>query len=349
MNCKSLIVVLVQIFLFCTTAISANYYTQYFSGNFDLNGVSLTFTPDGSENFYSESGVGITNLPVDTTDATGLLWAGTDDGSIAVNINTSVSLYGTTYDTVYIGSNGYLTFESIDTTWTASVSNHFSQARISLFYTDLDTRDSGQVKSEELDDRFVITYLDVPHFSNDTNQLCTAQCEIFFDGTIRMSWINVSANYGSSVIVGLSDGNGTPSNFSYSDLSSVVVDFDADNIPDSWESQYFSSTASCVATNDPDSDGYNNLDEYIAGTIPTNSASFFQISVTNSVTQPSSEVVINWNAVEGRTYSITWNDKLGSAFTSLETGITFPQNSYTSTAVSAENQGFFKVNVQMAQ
>jgi hypothetical protein len=56
------------------------------------------------------------------------------------------------------------------------------------------------------------------------------------------------------------------------------VDSIGDGIPDWWRQQYFGSAAttnsSSCASCDPDGDGYSNLQEYNAGTVPTNSASF---------------------------------------------------------------------------
>ncbi|RLA59008.1 MAG: hypothetical protein DRR04_09625, partial [Gammaproteobacteria bacterium] len=52
------------------------------------------------------------------------------------------------------------------------------------------------------------------------------------------------------------------------------LDGDDDGMPDAWEIQYFGSTNELPSAN-WDSDQFVNLDEYIAGTDPTNPASFF--------------------------------------------------------------------------
>jgi hypothetical protein len=51
----------------------------------------------------------------------------------------------------------------------------------------------------------------------------------------------------------------------------LYTDTDGDGLPDQWEYQHFGSTTSCNPTNDTDSDGWNNWNEYLAGTQPTNS------------------------------------------------------------------------------
>ncbi|MFH0907348.1 MAG: LamG-like jellyroll fold domain-containing protein [bacterium] len=50
-------------------------------------------------------------------------------------------------------------------------------------------------------------------------------------------------------------------------------DADTDSLPDWWENRYWGSITNQAATDDPDGDAYNNLEEYQSGTSPTNSAS----------------------------------------------------------------------------
>ena len=84
-----------------------------------------------------------------------------------------------------------------------------------------------------------------------------------------------------------------------------------DDIPDWWRAQYFASTSgnpsnyfgnttnsqSC-ATCDPDGDGMNNLQEYLSGTVPTNSASYLHIT---SVTPQGTNMVVTWYTAGGHT------------------------------------------------
>jgi len=83
----------------------------------------------------------------------------------------------------------------------------------------------------------------------------------------------------------------------------VIVDSVGEGIPDAWRAQYFggngvtNTTQSC-ATCDPDGDGMNNLQEYLAGTVPTNGASFLHIT---SVTPQGNDVVVTWQTAGGHT------------------------------------------------
>lgn len=61
----------------------------------------------------------------------------------------------------------------------------------------------------------------------------------------------------------------------------VSEDADADGMPDAWESQYFGSTSATngAASADRDEDGIPNLDEYLAGTNPTNGTDSFRVQM----------------------------------------------------------------------
>jgi surface protein len=51
--------------------------------------------------------------------------------------------FGVDYDTIYIGSNGYLTFTGPDTTGTVTIVNHFNQPRISMFFNQFKPSQNG--------------------------------------------------------------------------------------------------------------------------------------------------------------------------------------------------------------
>ncbi len=59
-----------------------------------------------------------------------------------------------------------------------------------------------------------------------------------------------------------------------------------------WQVQYFGSTTNPAAANaDPDGDGMSNLQEFLAGTDPTNGASAFRIT---SVVRAGSDLLVAW-------------------------------------------------------
>jgi PKD repeat protein len=70
-----------------------------------------------------------------------------------------------------------------------------------------------------------------------------------------------------------------------------------------WQLKYFGCTncPAAAGTADPDGDGANNADEFLAGTVPTNAASVFRII---SVAQNGHDIVITWQTAGGRTNAV---------------------------------------------
>ena len=121
-------------------------------------------------------------------------------------------------------------------------------------------------------------------------------------------------------------------------------DTDGDGLPDGWEADYFASSVAAVAGYDFDGDGQSNIEEYIAGTNPTNAASLFK--VTQVVHDPAG-TIIQWISVTGRVYSVLWSTAPSGSYKVLESEIDHPQNSYTDTVYNAEDAGFYKVDVKI--
>ncbi|MGC3988230.1 MAG: hypothetical protein QM796_00830 [Chthoniobacteraceae bacterium] len=139
-----------------------------------------------------------------------------DDSFETVSLAHSkkVSLYGTKYRKFYVGSNGYVTFGSGDTTYTTSLATHFALPRISALFDDLDPSHGGHISWKQLDDRVAVTYKDVPEYN--TTNINSFQIELFFDGRIRITLLEVDAT---NAVVGLSAGNGIPVGFEESDFT----------------------------------------------------------------------------------------------------------------------------------
>jgi hypothetical protein len=95
------------------------------------------------------------------------------------------------------------------------------------------------------------------------------------------------------------------------------------------------------STADSDNDGLSNTAEVLAGVDPLDAQSRFDLRQTD-------HYVLNWNAVEGRIYTIEWTPSLTESFQTLETSITSPQNSWTDTVHSAEARGYYRISVRLA-
>jgi len=125
-------------------------------------------------------------------------------------------------------------------------------------------------------------------------------------------------------------------------VTDFTRDSDGDLMPDYWELGYFNSITNAVAGSNADGDQHSNLGEFIAGTDPTNAASFFAVS--QSVTADG-YFVVEWNSISNRIYTVQLANQLTNSFVNANTEIEYPQHSYTNMAPNAA--GFYKVNVQL--
>jgi regulation of enolase protein 1 (concanavalin A-like superfamily) len=102
---------------------------------------------------------------------------------------------------------------------------------------------------------------------------------------------------------------------SYTVNLSVPADFDGDGIPDAWMYRYFGhpfgqAADKSRATDDADGDGMSNLEEYLAGTDPTNAASNLRITF---VSVENGSLRLAWTVVGGKSYVVQTATALGSA------------------------------------
>jgi len=92
-----------------------------------------------------------------------------------------------------------------------------------------------------------------------------------------------------------------------------VSDLDDDGIPAYWEELYFGGPTNASASADSDNDGVNNLNEYIAYTIPTDSNSLFIISAQFNSVSNSTEVIAEFDSVMSRDYALEESTNLIAA------------------------------------
>lgn len=199
---------------FDTPAIT-RYFTESFEGDLDLAGLTLEFAPGVAPDAYTACVYPISALPTDPSGGTPLPLG--DDTFLAYTLTggKTVSLYGVNYSTMYIGSNGYITFTAGDTAFKATLADHFRLPRVSGLFTDLNPTVGGAVSRKVLEDRVAVTYTAVVAVGGSRN---TFQIELFFDGRIALSYLSLNAL---NVVVGLSRGAGLPPDYYETDLSAL--------------------------------------------------------------------------------------------------------------------------------
>ncbi len=200
-----------------------------------INYQMLTLTPCDCPSSYTACTRRVFEFPTDPRGGTELTLG--DDDYIEVNLSggKQVKLYGQSYDSFYVGSNGYITFEQGDTSNTRTLSNHFRLKRISALLEKLYPSIGGTISVKELEDRVAVTFDDVAPFSNNF------QVEMFYSGIIRITWLYIFVQW---PVLGISNGQGIPEGFVESDISEYQIsnaDVINDCVIDFLDYVYFSS------------------------------------------------------------------------------------------------------------
>ncbi|MBN1511996.1 MAG: trypsin-like peptidase domain-containing protein, partial [Phycisphaerae bacterium] len=152
-----------------TTPEVPDFFTELFDSNNDLDNLTLTFTPNGSNDFYAGCVESIAELPVDPAGGTPLTLSDDSYASVSLTGGAQVSLYGVSYSTFYPGSNGYITFTAGDNARNETLADHFDLPRISAVFDDFDPDDQGLVSWKQLADRVVVTWEDVPEYNTSNS------------------------------------------------------------------------------------------------------------------------------------------------------------------------------------
>ena len=134
-------------------------------------------------------------------------------------------------------------------------------------------------------------------------------------------WPAVANGTGASLQRTTAGGSGTnPANWTAAAPSpgrGTVPDRDGDGMPDDWEiAHQLNPDYAGDAALDPDQDGFSNLQEYLAGTDPHDSASllrFEPVAVRNGA------IVLQFTQVAGKSYSVLYRDSFsGGAWLKLK-------------------------------
>ena len=111
------------------------------------------------------------------------------------------------------------------------------------------------------------------------------------------------------------------------------ADSDGDGIPDWWMQLYFGHATGQAAdksraTDDADGDGMSNLQEFLAGTNPTNSASAFRIL---AVAREGSDLRVTWFTAGGHTNVVQAAPNLGAGYSDISSNVLITGSGGTTT------------------
>jgi hypothetical protein len=173
---------------------------------FNLKNSSILFTPDGDGYRISSADVGFSRdfgtrlgyfFGVDNKLGDG------DNGYRDIILQGApFPFFGVSYDTIYVGTNGYITFTQGDTTARISPTTlAIELPRIAPLWADLEVVDSGDIYYNRVDGRHVITWdgAGQPSYSG----VSTFQALLFDDGRIAFVYRKVKAQ---AALVGISPG-----------------------------------------------------------------------------------------------------------------------------------------------
>ena len=121
-------------------------------------------------------------------------------------------------------------------------------------------------------------------------------------------------------------------------------DRDLDGLSDKWEEKFFGGTRGVFYSDDPDKDGVNNLGEQALGSDPTDSQSNLRLAISDR----GEVVLLEWDSVEDRTYTIEVGKEIGR-FEPLKEGIkaTPPLNTFELDRRELGDARFFRIRLEV--
>ncbi len=192
-----------------------DYYTEHYTdedNSFSFE--SITFTPGDKFNYYHACRQFTSAFPVDPAGGTEITLQDDDYVPVILPPGKTFNFYDVEYDTFYVGSNGFLTFQSGDFRYVENLENHFMLPRIAGLFDDLNPTAGGRISWQALDDRVVVTFEDISEFHVSAGN--SFQFELFYNSIIRITWLSMAAHDG---LVGLSRGEGIPEYFVENDFT----------------------------------------------------------------------------------------------------------------------------------
>jgi len=127
-----------------------------------------------------------------------------DDDTAAIGLPFSFPFLGISYPTIFVNSDGNITFGAGDSASTPRDAARLigGPPRAAALLNDLDVTAGGSIKADIRADRVVVTWTAVPEFGASNSN--TFQIKLFSSGAIHFTYQNLAAQTG---VIGLAEGN----------------------------------------------------------------------------------------------------------------------------------------------
>ncbi|WP_162932979.1 Hint domain-containing protein [Roseovarius sp. EL26] len=162
-----------------------------------------------------------------------------------------MNFFGTTYNSIYINSNGLITFTGPNTTFNAPDLSTLTEPAIAPFWTDVNVSGGSATGSnniywdiDPINGKVTITWFDVEAFSSTGNNTFQVVLSSLGDGTVGIEFIyeniEFSNGFGAQAQVGVTDGGSNdliaPGSGNASDLLNLpTTDLDPDSPDGIWD------------------------------------------------------------------------------------------------------------------
>ena len=195
-------------------AVARGYWESFDSeGEFDLEETAVFFVAEeGEPNGYvvfTEPGFPFyLEEPGDGEISMELRLSDDDFEEYDLRLMDGVEFYGERYRSIFVGSNGFVSFGEGSSSTSSAARTHFQLPAISGYRTDLDPRSGGRVVVDEWFDHVTVTFDSVPFFGEPGRVRNSFQIVIMEDGSLAIQYLEIGDRRGGTI--GVSDGGGTP-------------------------------------------------------------------------------------------------------------------------------------------
>jgi Ca2+-binding RTX toxin-like protein len=166
-----------------------------------------------------------------------------DDGSVEIDVTSifgedGINFFGTEYTSLYVNSNGLITFDSPQTSYTPSGITELDEPAIAPFWTDVDVNKGGEIywDVDEDTEQITITWANVaPYMNAGSGETNSFQVVLTNDGngdfTVKFVYEDIqwTDGYRGDATVGVTDGGSMDFELEGSGVETSLDDFESND------------------------------------------------------------------------------------------------------------------------